>query len=191
MSKKNLPIEERNENKKEELKKYLYPSKLPLVGGGAFVIIGLVGMGVAASPVGVFILCCIVAFIISAPTLITIHNLSSAIETFETDEKLSDVLEEFENSQDVFHNALRVGAEYMFGKEMGTIIKYKDISNIYQYVHKTNLVEDKREIRVVKVNGEEIKLCKLSLKGKSDNELKALMIYILEKNPKIQIGYNK
>lgn len=191
MSEKDLPIEERNGDKKEELKEYLYPSKLPLIGGGAFVIIGFVGMGLAASPVGVFILCCIFAVIISVPTLITIHNLSSTIETFVTDEKLPEVLEEFENSQSVLNNALSVGTEYMFGKGMGTIIKYKDISNIYQYVHKTNLVEDKREIRVVKVNGEEIKLCKLSLKGKSDNELKALMIFILEKNPKIKIGYNK
>ena len=79
----------------------------------------------------------------------------------------------------------------MFGKGMGTIIKYKDISNIYQYVHKTNLVEDKREIRVEKVSGEEIKLCKIYLNGKSDDELIILMNYILEKNPNVQIVYNR
>ena len=178
-------------NKKEELKKYLCPSKLPRVGGGAFVIIGLIGMGIVEKPIGTFIICCIFAIIVSAPTLITIYNLSSAIEILEKNETLSEVFGEFKNSQSILNDALRLGPEYMFGKGMGTIIKYKDISNIYQYVHKTNLVEDKREIRVEKVSGEEIKLCKIYLNGKSDDELIILMNYILEKNPNVQIGYNR
>lgn len=84
---------------------------------------------------------------------------------------------------------VRFGATHIFTKHSARVVKYSDITRVYQYIHKTNFVEDQRALKCTDVNKKEIVLCKLELKDKSDEELQKMVAFILQKNPKIKIGY--
>lgn len=85
---------------------------------------------------------------------------------------------------------LRLGGTYIFAQKSGLLIKYDDIVNIYQYIHKTNGVEDGRELRA-KTATRIVTLVKLKLRGKGDDMAARIVGFIMAKNPKITVGYNQ
>jgi len=83
---------------------------------------------------------------------------------------------------------VRVGQTYIFAKASGKLVKFTDMIQVYQYIHRSNGIEDKRLVKYVDANGKHRDLCQLRLKGKSDSELKDILHMIQQKNPTIKIG---
>lgn len=84
---------------------------------------------------------------------------------------------------------IRFGEKWIFTKGSATLVRYEEITQVYQYVHKTNFIENQRLLKYVDTKGKHKTLCSLRLRGKSDEEAKQMMIMIYRKNPTIKIGY--
>ena len=104
--------------------------------------------------------------------------------------QLPEIEEDFKNAACVRNDTLRLGKKWIFIKGQENILAYNEIQQIYQYVHKTNLVEDERKLIYVNASGKKKTLCKLEVRGKSNDELVSIINYILSKNPNIKIGYH-
>lgn len=173
---------------KESLFKYVSPSKEGLILGVFGVLVGIMGL-FTKNPLGIFLFGVGCAAVFSGSTLFEMYKISKQMKNFELNGELEDVLKEFEEGVQVLNDSIRLGNKYAFGKKTGTIIKYEDISRMYQYVYKTNLIESSRTIKIENISKVQRELCRLPLKGTADNEVKEIMMFILAKNPKIEIGY--
>ena len=117
-------------------------------------------------------------------------QMDRQMETWRNTGALQGLLAEFQQSGPVFQDTLRLGQTHLFPKGTGKVLTYGELTQVYQYVHKRNFVEDRRELRAV-AGGKEITLAKLPLKGKGDEDLKKVLGFFLMKNPGIHVGYNK
>ena len=112
---------------------------------------------------------------------------------FYTDMKTRGVLlqveADFDRAISVLKNNVRLGNNWIFVKGKERLLDYEDITQIYQYIHKTNFVENERAIKYVDKKGKHRVLCKLALRGKSDEEVLKIIGIILSKNPNVKIGY--
>ena len=64
-------------------------------------------------------------------------QMSIAQRRLEEEGELSNVIMDFQEGEKLFGDAVRVGNKYIIGKGTNCIISYKDIKQIYQYIHKT------------------------------------------------------
>ncbi|MCF0135565.1 MAG: hypothetical protein HUJ69_03990 [Lachnospiraceae bacterium] len=97
---------------------------------------------------------------------------------------------DFKMAQPAFGGKLLVGNEYLFGKKVGGIIPYWEISKVYQYIHRTNFVEDNRLLKAVLPDGKKaVDVCKLPRRGKGDAELAHIIEFIQSRNPAVHVGY--
>lgn len=133
-------------------------------------------------------LICVIMFE-AAPLLILISSIRF-FKKLEKDSSFASLVEEFHRAVPMQNDQARFGETHIFTKKSLSIVKYSDITRVYQYIHKTNFVEDQRALKCTDVNKKEIVLCKLKLKDKSDAELQKMVAFILQKNPKIKIGYH-
>ena len=117
-------------------------------------------------------------------------QMDRQMEAWRSTGVLQGLLAEFQQSAPVFKDTLRLGQTHLFPKGTGKVLTYGQLTQVYQYVHKRNFVEDRRELRAV-VAGKEITLANLPLKGKGDEDLKKVLGFFLMKNPGIHVGYNK
>lgn len=99
------------------------------------------------------------------------------------------IQEDFRNAVPVRNGTLRLGRTWIFIKNKETLLTYAELSQIYQYIHKTNFVEDERKLIYVDKSGKKKTLCKLDVRGKSNDEMAKIVNFILAKNPYIKIGY--
>lgn len=116
-------------------------------------------------------------------------QLDRQMEAWRNTGAIQGLLAEFQQSAPVFKDTLRLGQTHLFPKGTGKVLTYGELAKVYQYVHKRNFVEDRRELRAV-VAGKEITLANLPLKGKGDEDLKKVLGFFLMKNPGIHVGYN-
>lgn len=86
---------------------------------------------------------------------------------------------------------IKFGEEWIFVKGLGRFIRYDEIRQVYQYIHKTNGVEDKRALKYIDAHGKKRMLCKLKLHGESGDELLQMVSIICQKNPSVRVGYSK
>lgn len=100
-----------------------------------------------------------------------------------------DIIADFQDSTSTFSNKLRLGRKFVYGKHTNRVIRYEEIKQMYLYIRKKNGREVERLLRVVDVNFQTVDLCKLKVNGKSDDEMKLVISFIMEKNPKIELGY--
>lgn len=98
---------------------------------------------------------------------------------------------DFSAGKEALGGQLRMGELNLYGKQMGLILPYGEIARIYQYVHKTNFVEDRRMLIALTHGGERYSLCKLEKRGKSDHELALVLAAAKARNPGIQFGYDR
>lgn len=103
--------------------------------------------------------------------------------------QLEQVAADFTAAVSMRKNRIRFGRRWIFCKGKCRLVRYEDIRQIYQYVHRTNFMEDDRALKYVDSNGKTRVLCKLELQGKSDEELHKMADLILSKNPGVKIGY--
>lgn len=83
---------------------------------------------------------------------------------------------------------VRMGQSHIYAKGSGKLVAYGDMVQVYQHIHRTNGIEDKRMLKYVDANGKHQPLCQLRLRGKSDSEVKDILTLIRQKNPGIKIG---
>ena len=97
---------------------------------------------------------------------------------------------DYQSAISVMNNTLRFGEKWIFVRNREQLLGYEDIAQIYQYIHRTNLVEDKRALKYKTPSGKEYVLCGLQLNGKSDEDVKRIIAILLTKNSNIRIGNN-
>ena len=95
---------------------------------------------------------------------------------------------DFQKGEKLFGDAVRVWNKYIIGKGTKDIVAYKDIKQIYQYIHKTNYFEDYRSLRVCTDDGTK-DICQLPRNGAGEQTVRQLIMYICTKNPNIKVGY--
>ena len=118
-----------------------------------------------------------------------IRSLNRDFAQLEETGRLDGILEEFEKAQVLVKGKVRLGPNHIFGKGAGHLVRYEDIRQVYQYVKKRNFAEVVRSLKYVDGSGKTRDLCQLQLRGKSDEDVKKIMLAILAKNPMVKIGY--
>ena len=178
------------ENEKKEFIKYSRPVAgfAGAVFGGVFFLIGIF-MGGELTPF-YHVLVILFGAAIAAGCIYSIIKYNNKIKQFESNGEMVTILSDFRNGTRAFDDKLIAGQVWLIGKKTGTIIKYSDITRMYQTVHKTNYVEDGRSVTAVTKDGKTHELCKLKLRGKSNDELNNFFAYINSRNPEIHFGYD-
>lgn len=205
VKKTSIPKKEKRKSPVKELKKYIFFSSIGVflkeIGDLILSIILLVIFITNISGIlemirsegdmlGKIIFCVIVLFpvfgivhyclVVSAPKRI--------IRRLEEEGELSNVIMDFQEGEKLFGDAVRVGNKYIIGKGTKDIVAYKDIKQIYQYIHKTNYFEDYRSLRVCTDDGTK-DICQLARNGAGEQTVRQLIMYICAKNPNIKVGY--
>lgn len=111
------------------------------------------------------------------------------LERLEQTGEIDRVLQDFATAQPLVGGAVRLGQYYIFGKRQGGAVRYEDIRQVYQHIHKRNFVENSRSLRYVNSQGKTKDLCSLALRGKSDQDVMRIMAVIKAKNPSVHLGY--
>ena len=174
----------------KELKKYLTAG----VGGwwvltgfsGALVVIYLISlaMGNDVDPAGlvVFLIMLAVSLI---PQLVTMGKMKKLAE----DPNLPAMEQDFRMAQPLRKGKVRFGRYWIFVKSRRAPVMYAEIRQVYQFIQRTNFIESARTLRYVDTKGRTKDLCKLDLRGKSDEEVRQMVQLILTKNPNVKVGY--
>lgn len=100
------------------------------------------------------------------------------------------VLSDFSGAVPMVKDKIRLGDRYIYGKTKGQPVAYRDICRVYQHIEKRNFVENRRTLVYVDPQGKRQDLCDLLLHGKSDEDMKKIMIHIKLRNPNTQLGYD-
>ena len=116
-------------------------------------------------------------------------KVRKSIATLESSEMLRYIETDFENAIIMRNDLVRFGKAWIFIKGKQKPLAYRDIRQVYQYVHRTNFIENERKLMYVDQNGKKGTLCKLKLRGKSDADVNRMVSIILNKNPYVKIGY--
>lgn len=172
---------------RKELEKYLRPSCTTLVVGIIMAVFGILLLvngillpALIALPMGG--LCIWAGWSL-------ISDCKKQLDSLEASGRLDGVLREFAGGKQFFKNKLRVGPTYILGRKSGQVLTHSEVRKVYQHVHKTNFVEDSREIRVETADGKTVSVCAIPLKGKGDQELIQVLSIMKTMNPGIHIGY--
>lgn len=187
------------ENEMKELKKFIRPSSGIFVMGGILSAIALLILISSISydeddKMYMVVLGAVMLLIGAILIFSGIHSLNKVtkkLAEIDSNGGTQFLINDFKSGGKAFKDALILGQTFLIGKHTGTIITYNDILQIYQYVHKTNFVEDTRILKVVLAqNRKTVDLCPLPLRGKADNEAAQVINYILSRNPNVKVGYN-
>ena len=205
VKKTSIPKKEKRKSPVKELKKYIFFSSIGVflkeIGALILSIILLIVVVTDISDIldmlrnegsmlGKILICVVVllpvfgiaqyCLVVSAPKRI--------IRRLEEEGELSNVIMDFQKGEKLFGDAVRVGNKYIIGKGTKDIVAYKDIKQIYQYIHKTNYFEDYRSLRVCTDDGTK-DICQLPRNGAGEQTVRQLIMYICTKNPNIKVGY--
>ena len=122
-------------------------------------------------------------------TLIPIFISYRFFERLANEEDVDLIENDFANAYPMRNDTIRFGERWIFCKNSARLIRYEEIKQVYQYIHKTNFLEDMRAVKIADINGKHRIICKLELRGASDEELKQIMMIIYQKNPRVKLGY--
>ena len=185
-----LPGEERKRRKqmegKDQMKGFLRPSIAGLVIGGIIALLGL-WIGITEDNQGFLLL--ILAFWFSIGTIVELQRLNDQMERLEKSGEMEQAVAEYLEAPSFLDEKVRLGETWVFGQGSGMFLRYEEITQVYQYIHKTNGGEDRRSLEVKTVKGDRFSLCKLKTLGRSDEELSAVIAFLMTKNPSIVLGY--
>lgn len=180
------------EREKQILTEYLKPK-----GNVFLLVLGLIMLfcGVMSLTVDVPLLASLlflgVGGMLFVLALNAIRSFPRYIQSLEESGQMQPLLLEFSQSRTVYNDNLRFGYHNLFAKGFGSVLPYSDIVRVYQYIHRTNFVEDRRELKIINRKGQELTLCQLKTRGKSDNDVRQIIGMLLYYNSSIQVGYQK
>ena len=205
VKKTSIPKKEKRKSPVKELKKYIFFSSIGVflkeIGALILSIILLI-VGVTdisdildmlrneGSMLGKILICVVVLLPVFGIAQYCFNVLAPKriIRRLEGEGELSNVIMDFQKGEKLFGDAVRVGNKYIIGKGTKDIVAYKDIKQIYQYIHKTNHFEDYRTLRAY-TDIETIDICQLPRNGAGEQTVRQLIMYICAKNPNIKVGY--
>ncbi|MBO7252894.1 MAG: hypothetical protein J6V25_09760 [Oscillospiraceae bacterium] len=144
---------------------------------GEIILVGLIFMALAAYLIYII--------------LRAIFQYPRYIQSLENQNMLPMILQDFCTAQQVYDGNLRFGRYYLYANGLGQVLPYQQITRVYQYIHRTNYIEDRRELRYVDPSGKVGTLCTLKKRGKSDADVHLIVNLLLRKNPSMQVGYQK
>ncbi len=131
----------------------------------------------------------IVLLVILGLSLLPWYKSKKFYADIETSGSLPKIEADFDGAVPVLKNKVRLGNSWIFVKGKERLLGYEDITQVYQYIHRTNFIENERALKYVDKKGKHRVLCKLELRGKSDEEVHKIVLFILSKNPNVKIGY--
>ena len=99
------------------------------------------------------------------------------------------LMEDFQTAIPMRKNSIRLGNKWIFQRGKCKYVNYMEIRQVYQYIKKVNFVENERSLMWLDSKGTARTLCPLEIGGKSDDEMRQIILMILAKNPNIKIGY--
>ena len=175
----------------EELKKYAFPPPIgwfisTVIFGGLlilFIISAIAGNDVELFGAFVFIGGLVISI------LFALNNLNRTKKILE-DESLCLRLDmDFAKATPMRRDRVRFGDEWIFIKGNRMPVRYEEITRVYQYIHRTNFIENERALKYVDSKGKHKKLCNLELRDKSKDEMLKMVEIICTKNPSVQLGY--
>lgn len=174
----------------DELKKYIKPSSsIIFLGAGLLAVAIWCGFNTTFPYLIAFIILGLLGGFLAYTGITSIRDVDRMIQMYTENGTIDQIVDEFQNARSFAKGNLCLGETYVFGKKKGKILSYEDITRVYQYVHKTNFIEDNRELRVDTRGNGTVSLCGLSLRGKSDDELKEIVTMMYLHNQQIRIGY--
>lgn len=178
---------------KEALLEYTQESKSKTGFGVVFgVIMVVAGISALATPLGVVMSLLFIAGGVCLISLGTKGNstykkfLSVAASTGELQRMLND----FANSQSLADDRIRLGSEYIFGKQTGRPISYAELRKVYPYVVTGSGCA--RYLKGVTADGQEHMLCEFIVRrSQKDPHPDESYIYqvIVTRNPNVYLGY--
>ena len=175
----------------KDLRNYLHPGITAFIGTmfyGLILLFSIFTGNTSAMPIGFLVFGGLAALCAIAPFR-KISDANAAIDSARITGKADSLLQEFSSGEQFFRDNLRAGEHWLFGRKTGTILEYSNIRQVYQYVHKTNFAEDRRELRAKTIDNKTVTLCRLKVKGADDAELRQFLMKVLSYNPTIQLGY--
>ena len=154
-----------------------------LSAGGVYLIYsGNIGYGIAGIIMGVVLI---------VLSIMEKKEYKDNINAIKANGEMPALLSDFRGGSRAFNGKLIAGQYFLIGEKTGSIIKYDDIAQVYETIHKTNYIEDGRTITVVTKDNKKKDLCKIKIWGKSKDELTQFFEYIKSRNPEIVLGYNE
>ncbi len=174
----------------EELRQFLKPSIALAVGGAVVMALGLV-FGIAGHVLVALIILLAIGGVLLYFGVKEQTDFKRLMEEYARQGTLEEIAADFAAGRTWSKDTLRTGEKYCYNKGSGRVYPYTDIRNVHQYVHKTNGVEDQRQLRAVMADSKTVTLCTLKLRGRSDEELQQLIMLLLSKNPSITVGYRR
>lgn len=115
-------------------------------------------------------------------------KLNNRLNNIEQAGAMPTLLNDFQNGRKILKDKLILGNVFLIGYGVCNVIAYSEIRKVYQTVHSTNRIEDKRTLNIETVDGKIITLCKLSLRGKDEEEVDRLISHMMSFNGNIQQG---
>ena len=180
------------EQMKKEFTKFLKPrGNVSMIVLSVIMILTAAIMFAGGAPFLIPLFIAAVAVMILVLSLRSLLDYPQYIQALEQNGQMQWILQDYSQAQRMLNNDLRFGRYYLYAKGQGNVIAYNDIVRVYQYIHRTNFVEDRRELKYVNKNGAELTLCKLKLRGKSDADLRMVIGMLYQRNPALQVGYHK
>lgn len=172
--------------KLKEMKNYLKPGIGWIIFGGlmlAFSIAGVMAMGWV-----------VVIYLIGGALLLWVgisgrNHVEKIVKEMEATGELERVLADFTGSKSFVKDKVRLGNYYIFGKKQQNIVRYEDIRQVYQSIHRRNGAETTRTLQYVNTKGQTQTLCNLQLRDKSKDDVIMIMMLIKTKNPNVKLGY--
>lgn len=180
----------------KKLRRFTVPHHENYIGGAVFIVIGLLGAvaGVIEQSIevtvgGVLLAVLLGGWLFSDGVKDT-KRYKARLERIRQGGGFDLLLDDFQNGQRAFGGQLIIGRTFVIGKRTGSIFSYGEITRAYQYIVRTNGIESARTIRIVTPNDGTMDLCKLKLRGKSNDEVDLFMQHLLRVNPNVALGYN-
>lgn len=117
------------------------------------------------------------------------QNLSRQLEELQNSGRMPLTAVEFQSARQMMKDKLRLGTKHIFRKHGGSLLQYTDIVQVYQQITKKNFMETNRSLKAVLADKKTIDLCTLKTGGRSDEDMKEIIVFLCMMNPAILVGY--
>ncbi len=111
------------------------------------------------------------------------------IKKLDAQGQLDAAIVDFQNSQGLFRDQIRLGRKYIFTRRRGQIIPCSEVSKVFCVVHRAayGLAEQMRQLRVSTKSGKYYTLCLLATQGKDNDAVREFVALLHEVNGDVTV----
>lgn len=172
--------------KLNEMKEFLRPSFRGILGACVLVVLIFFCASEFANPAGAVLMFGAIAVGIMIPDIMKFSRWRSF---FSNKALVEEALQDFSNGVFLGDNSICMGKKYMIGRRACAAYAYKDAVHVYEYVHKTNMSVDNRELKIRTRDDDLYTLCVLPKQGLSQDSTMKIFLIIKTQNPSVRLGY--